>query len=183
MKDEVRQRLDIREVVAEYVALKPAGPNKWKGLSPFAKEKTPSFYVNTAKQVYYCFSTKQGGDVFDFVMKAEHISFREALEKLAFKAGVALESVTARAEDKRRRDLYEINTLALEYFRKHLPDSEAFEYLKRRGVSDEMIETFGLGWAPAGFDGLLKHAKARGVNERGTARGGPPVRKRAGPRL
>ena len=145
--------------------MKPAGSGKLKGLSPFAKEKTPSFYVNTAKQVYYCFSTKQGGDVFDFLMKVEHISFREALEKLALRAGVQLEP-TAATGDKRKRDLYEINALALEYFRKNLPASEALKYLQRRGVSEAMLEQFGLGWAPAGYDGLLKFAKARNVGER-----------------
>jgi DNA primase len=165
VKDTVRERIEISEVVAEYVALKPAGSGKLKGLSPFAKEKTPSFYVNTAKQVYYCFSTKQGGDVFDFLMKVEHISFREALEKLALRAGVQLEP-SAQLGDKRKRDLYEINALALEYFRKNLPASEALEYLQRRGVSDAMLEQFGLGWAPAGYDGLLKFAKARNVGER-----------------
>ncbi len=164
MKDEIRQRLDLREIVSEYVALKPSGPNKWKGLSPFSKEKSPSFYVNTAKQVYYCFSTKQGGDVFDFVMKVEGISFREAMEKLAVRAGVQLESY--KGDDKRRRDLFEINTLALEFFRKNLPGSEALAYLERRGVSPEMIEAFGLGWVPAGYDNLLKFAKARNVSER-----------------
>jgi DNA primase len=164
MKDEIRQRLDLREIVSEYVALKPSGPNKWKGLSPFSKEKTPSFYVNSAKQVYYCFSTKQGGDVFDFVMKVEGISFREAMEKLALRAGVQLESY--KGDDKRRRDLYEVNTLALEFFRKNLPGSEALSYLERRGVSPEMIEAFGLGWAPVGYDNLLKFAKARNVSER-----------------
>jgi DNA primase len=164
MKDEIRQRLDLREIVSEYVALKPSGPNKWKGLSPFSKEKSPSFYVNTAKQVYYCFSTKQGGDVFDFVMKVEGISFREAMEKLAVRAGVQLESY--KGDDKRRRDLYEVNTLALEFFRKNLPGSEALAYLERRGVSPEMIEAFGLGWVPAGYDNLLKFAKARNVSER-----------------
>ena len=165
MKDTVRERIEISEVIAEYVALKPAGSGKFKGLSPFAKEKTPSFYVNTAKQLYYCFSTKQGGDVFDFLMKVEHISFREALEKLALRAGVQLEP-SAQLGDKRKRDLYEINALALEYFRKNLPASEALAYLQRRGVSEAMLEQFGLGWAPAGYDGLLKFAKARNVGER-----------------
>ena len=164
MKDEIRQRLDLREIVSEYVALKPSGPNKWKGLSPFSKEKTPSFYVNAAKQVYYCFSTKQGGDVFDFIMKVENISFREAMEKLALRAGVQLESY--KGDDKRKRDLYEVNTLALEFFRKNLPGSEALAYLERRGVSPDMIEAFGLGWAPAGYDNLLKFGKARNISER-----------------
>ncbi len=164
-KDQIRQRLDISEVVAEYVALKPAGPGKFKGLSPFTKEKTPSFYVNTQKQLYYCFSTKQGGDVFDFVMKVEGISFREVMEKLAQRTGVTLED-RGFQNDARKRDLYEVNKLACDYYRSQLPGSEALAYLKRRGVSDASLELFGLGWAPAGFDGLMKFAKARGISER-----------------
>jgi DNA primase len=164
-KDQIRQRLDIREIVAEYVALKPAGPGKFKGLSPFTKEKTPSFYVNTQKQLVYCFSTKQGGDLFWFIEKVEGISFREALEKLAQRAGVQLEERSYQNES-RKRDLFEINKLAADYFRAQLPNSEALEYLKRRGVSDSSIEVFNLGWSPPGYDGLMKHAKARGVNER-----------------
>jgi DNA primase len=165
MKEEIRQRLDIREVVAEYVALKPAGTNKFKGLSPFSKEKTPSFQVDTAKQLFYCFSTKVGGDVFKFVELVEKISFREALEKLAVKAGVTLEPSSG-VQDKRKRDLYEVNTVAAQYFKSQLPNSEAATYLERRGVSANSIEMFGLGYAPPGFDNLLKYAKARGLSER-----------------
>lgn len=165
MKEEIRQRLDIREVVAEYVALKPSGANKFKGLSPFSKEKTPSFYVDTAKQLFYCFSTKTGGDVFKFVQLVEGITFREALEKLASKAGVALEP-TSGVQDKRKRDLFEVNAFAAQYFKSQLPNSEALAYLQRRGVTDASIELFGLGYAPTGFDNLLKYAKARGLNER-----------------
>ena len=167
MKDEIRRRLDFRELVSEHVALKPAGRDKWKGLSPFTKEKTPSFYVDTAKGLYYCFSTRQGGDAFDFLMKVEGIAFQEALVKLAARTGVEIET---RAADRHKRDLYEVNKLALEYYRKSLggegSGSAALEYLRARGVSDDSVERFELGWAPAGFDGLLKHAKARGTGER-----------------
>jgi DNA primase len=166
MKEEIRARLDFRELVSEYVALKPSGRDKWKGLSPFSKEKTPSFYVDVAKGVWYCFSTKQGGDPFDFLMKVEGISFRDALVKLAQRTGVQFED---RPEDKRRRDVYEVNALALAYFQASLREAsgaEARAYLERRGVSQESIEAFALGWAPAGYDNLLKHAKARGVGEK-----------------
>jgi DNA primase len=164
-KDQIRQRLDIREIVAEYVALKPAGPGKFKGLSPFTKEKTPSFYVNTQKQLVYCFSTKQGGDLFWFIEKVEGISFREALEKLAGRAGVQLEERSYQNES-RKRDLFEVNKLAADYFKSQLPGSEALAYLERRGVNADSLELFSLGWAPAGFDNLMKYAKARGVTER-----------------
>jgi DNA primase len=164
-KDDIRARIDLRELVAEYVALKPSGANKWKGLSPFTKEKTPSFYVDTAKQLWYCFSTKQGGDLFGFLEKVEHITFREALEKLAARAGVTIEE-RGFQNDSRRRDLYDVNRFAADYFKAQLPGSPALAYLTRRGVNAQSLEKFGLGWAPAGFDGLLKYAKARGIGER-----------------
>lgn len=160
-KDDIRARIDLRELVAEYVALKPSGANKWKGLSPFTKEKTPSFYVDTAKQLWYCFSTKQGGDLFGFLEKIEHITFREALEKLAARAGVTIEE-RGFQNDSRRRDLYDVNRFAADYFKAQLPGSPALAYLNRRGVNEVSLERFQLGWAPAGFDGLLKYAKARG---------------------
>ncbi len=164
-REQIRQRLDIREVIAEYVALKPAGANKWKGLSPFSKEKTPSFNVDVVKQLWFCFSTKQGGTVFDFVMKVENITFREALEKLAAKAGVTLEARNP-SEASKKRDLFEVNALAAQFFQSQLENSEAFSYLEKRGVNLESIKTFGLGFAPNAYDGLLKFAKARGVSER-----------------
>ncbi len=163
MKDQIRQRLDLYALVSEYVALKPAGPNRFKGLSPFSKEKTPSFNIDVAKGLYYCFSTKQGGDAFDFLMKVEGISFREAMEKLAARTGVEIEA--ARPEEKQRRDLFEVNKLAQDFFQLNLI-GEPKEYFLRRGVSQTMIEQFALGFAPQGFDNLLKYAKARGVSER-----------------
>ncbi len=165
-REQIRQRLDIREVIAEYVALKPAGTNRFKGLSPFSKEKTPSFNVDTAKQLWYCFSTKQGGTVFDFVMRIEGITFRETLEKLAARAGVTLEPRSGADTGAKRRDLFEVNTLAAQFFQSQLEASEAKAYLLRRGVTEESMQLFNLGWAPGGFDGLMKHAKARGVSER-----------------
>ncbi len=165
-REQIRQRLDIREVIAEYVALKPGGTNKWKGLSPFSKEKTPSFNVDTARQLWYCFSTKQGGDVFAFVMKVENISFREALEKLAARAGVTIEPRSATDSSNKKRDLFEVNALAAQFFQTQLEGSEALSYLEKRGVSQESLKTFGVGFAPNAFDGLMKYAKARGVGER-----------------
>ncbi len=165
-REQIRQRLDIREVIAEYVALKPAGSNKWKGLSPFSKEKTPSFNVDVVKQLWYCFSTKQGGTVFDFVMKVENISFREALEKLAAKAGVTIEPRSPSESGSKKRDLFEVNAMAATFFQSQLENSEALSYLEKRGVNEDSLKTFGLGFAPNAFDGLMKYAKARGVSER-----------------
>lgn len=166
MKEEVLAKLDFHGLVSEYVSLKPSGRDKFKGLSPFSKERTPSFYIDTAKGVWYCFSTKQGGGPLDFLMKVEGLSFRDALEKLAARTGVVLES---RAQDRHRRDLYEICDLAVAYYREQLAadeGAEALAYLQRRQVSPEVMERFAVGWAPNSFDSLLKHAKARGVSER-----------------
>lgn len=86
----IKSRLSLREVVSRYVALKPAGRGRWKGLCPFHQEKTPSFYVDEEKGLFYCFGCKAGGDLFAFVQRAEGLDFPEALERLAEEAGVEL---------------------------------------------------------------------------------------------
>ena len=161
-KEDVRSRLNIAEVIGEYVQLTPAGKGRLKGLCPFHKEKSPSFQVDTEQGYFYCFGCKAGGDVFSFVQRTENLSFGDALRKLAEKAGVQVE---AKYGEKSSRDLYDVNAFALSYFREHLP-GPALEYLKRRGLTDETIAAFELGYAPEGWDGLLKLARTRGVSER-----------------
>ncbi|MBB6099621.1 DNA primase [Deinobacterium chartae] len=164
-KDEIRARLDLAALIGEYVQLKPVGGNRFKGLCPFHKEKTPSFQVDAARGYYYCFGCKAGGDGFSFLMAIENLSFGDALEKLADRTGVTLER---KPQEKHNRDLYEINELALGFFRDALASeagAEARAYLERRGVSPQLQEDFELGFAPAGWDALLKHAKARSVSE------------------
>ncbi|MEF2279862.1 DNA primase [Deinococcus sp. YIM 134068] len=161
-KEDVRSRLNIAEVVGEYVRLSPAGKGRLKGLCPFHKEKSPSFQVDTEQGYFYCFGCKAGGDVFSFVQRAENLSFGDALRKLAEKAGVQVE---AKYGERSSRDLYDVNAFALEYFREHLP-GPALDYLRRRGLTDGTIESFELGYAPEGWDGLLKRARSRGLAER-----------------
>lgn len=161
-KEDVRSRLSIAEVVGEYVQLTPAGKGRLKGLCPFHKEKSPSFQVDTEQGYFYCFGCKAGGDVFSFVQRTENLSFADALRKLAEKAGVQVE---AKYGERSNRDLYDVNAFALEYFREHL-NGPALEYLKRRGLTDETIAAFELGFAPEGWDGLLRRARTRGVTER-----------------
>ena len=161
-KEDVRSRLNIAEVVGEYVQLTPAGKGRLKGLCPFHKEKSPSFQVDTDQGYFYCFGCKAGGDVFSFVQRTENLSFADALRKLAEKAGVQVE---AKYGERSNRDLYDVNAFALEYFREHL-SGPALEYLKRRGLTDETIAAFELGFAPEGWDGLLRRARTRGVTER-----------------
>ncbi|TDE85109.1 DNA primase [Deinococcus sp. S9] len=158
----MRARLNIADVIGEHVRLTPAGKGRLKGLCPFHQEKSPSFQVDTEQGYFYCFGCKAGGDVFSFVQRIENLSFGDALRKLAERAGVQLE---ARYGERSSRDLYDVNAFALAYFREHLP-GPALDYLRQRGLTDQTIEAFELGYAPEGWDGLLKRARARNLSER-----------------
>ncbi|MCS7067386.1 MAG: DNA primase [Meiothermus sp.] len=157
----IRSRMPIQELVGRYVVLKPSGKGTWKGLCPFHQEKTPSFQVSEAKGLCYCFGCKNGGDIFAFLQKIEGIEFREALERLAQETGVELPQYRGRSSA--RKEALQILELTQAYFREHL-GGEAREYLQARGLTPESIEQFGLGYAPAAWDGLLKHLHAQGVS-------------------
>jgi len=161
-KELIRERLNIADVVGELVALKPAGRGQMKGLCPFHSEKTPSFHVHLDRGFYYCFGCHAKGDVFDFVMQTQGVAFGDALRLLGERAGVAVGHPGPK--DGHRRDLFDVNALALGYFRSSL-DGEALGYLRRRGLTDASIESFELGFAPDGWDGLLRHALTRGVRD------------------
>ena len=159
----MRDRLNIADVIGEYVSLTPAGKGRLKGLCPFHKEKTPSFHVDTERGYYHCFGCKASGDVFKFVQDMEHLSFGDALRKLAEQAGVQLEQKYG--EKRVSRDLYDINDFALRYFRQHLQGA-ALSYLQGRGLTQASIDGFELGYAPDGWDGLLQQARTHGLTER-----------------
>ncbi|CAM3360147.1 DNA primase [Deinococcus saxicola] len=161
-KEDVRSRLNIAEVVGEYVRLTPAGKGRMKGLCPFHNEKSPSFQVDTDQGYFYCFGCKAGGDVFSFVQRSESLSFGDALRKLAERVGIQVE---AKYGERSSRDLYDVNAFALAYFREHLP-GPALDYFRRRGLTDKTIAAFELGYAPDGWDGLLKHARVKGLSDR-----------------
>ncbi|KEF33322.1 DNA primase [Deinococcus sp. RL] len=161
-KEDVRARLNIADVVGEHVRLSPAGKGRLKGLCPFHKEKSPSFQVDTEQGYFYCFGCKAGGDIFSFVQRIENLSFGDALRRLAEKAGVQVE---ARYGERSSRDVYDVNAFALEYFREHLP-GPALSYLRSRGLTEDTIAAFELGYAPDTWDGLLKRARARNLTER-----------------
>ncbi len=161
-KELIRERLDIAEIIGEVVALKPAGRSQMKGLCPFHSEKTPSFHVHLERGFYYCFGCHAKGDIFDFVMRTQGVEFPEALRMLGERAGVEVGPPGAR--DGRRRDLFDVNEVAQAYFRSQLA-GEPLDYLVGRGLTRESIEAFGLGFAPPGWDGLLRHALTRGVRD------------------
>ncbi len=158
----MRERLNIADVVGQYVSLTPAGKGRLKGLCPFHNEKTPSFQVDTEQGYYYCFGCKAGGDLFSFVQRTENLSFGDALRKLAEQAGVTVET---RYGERSSRDIYDVNAFALEYFRNHLP-GPGLDYFRARGLTEETIAKFELGYAPDGWDGLLSLARTRGLTDR-----------------
>jgi DNA primase len=165
MKEEVRSRLNIEDVVGEYVQLKRAGRN-FKGLSPFTGERTPSFYVSPDKNIWHDFSSNKGGDVFSFVMEVEGIDFRAALELLARRVGVDLaqyDSAGAQEMAKRKNRIYEILELATQYYQQSLIKNEhAVSYVfGKRKLSKEIVQSFRIGYAPSSGDALVNFLKAR----------------------
>ena len=159
--DEVKERLDIVDVISGYVPLKKAGRN-FKGLCPFHAEKTPSFIVFPDTQSWHCFGAcGTGGDVFSFIMKRENIEFGEALRLLAKRAGVELapRGPAETAEEKRKERLREINAAATQYFHNLLLQSEegarGREYLDRREIAPETINAFQLGYALDAWEALM----------------------------
>ena len=169
--EEVRMKNDILDVVSQYVKLTRRG-SSYFGLCPFHNEKTPSFSVTPSKQMYYCFGCGAGGNVFNFVMEYENYSFGEALSHLAERAGVELPkieySAEARSRAKRREELLELNKLAAKYYYCQLK-SEAgrpgYEYLRGRGLTDETIRQFGLGFSDKYGDSLRKFLKTKGYED------------------
>ena len=160
--DEIKSRIDLVDLVQEYVDLRRSGKN-YIALCPFHQERTPSFVVFPETQTWKCFGCGKGGDIFTFVQEKENLDFGEALRMLARRAGVPLQPRSERAEPyERLRALLEEAAL---FFRHHLRTSagrQAYEYLRRRGLSDATIETFGLGYAPAGYENLLRYFLERG---------------------
>jgi DNA primase len=168
--EEIRRRNDIVEVISEYLPLKGGGGN-YKALCPFHSEKTPSFTVTRQKQIFHCFGCGVGGNVFHFIMKYEHMSFPEAVAYLAKRAGVTLPKSRSHAAssplDAHKEQLYSMNEMAADYFHQLLltaPQGEkARGYLNKRSIDAHSIERFKLGYAPGGWDGLLRHLAERGL--------------------
>ncbi|MCH7471760.1 DNA primase, partial [bacterium] len=166
LKDAVLARVDLAELVGQYVPLKPAG-RELKGCCPFHEEKTPSFHVNAEKGLFHCFGCREGGSAIDFVMRIENLEFRDALEWLARKYNVEIpryEGGGARRGEKER--LYELNEAAQKFFRKSLEEPRgegARKYLAARGVSGQMTAEFDLGYAPREWEALTTLLIERGA--------------------
>ena len=151
---EIKDKLDIADVVREYIPLMPAGKNL-RAVCPFHKERTPSFIVSPDRQTWHCFgSCNEGGDVISFVMKYEHVEFYEALQMLAQKAGVELRRISPSSQ-KEFGILYDINTAAKDYFIQQRNDERAAKYISSRGLKNETLDEFEIGYAPQNIDGLI----------------------------
>lgn len=171
--DEVRQRTDIKEVVDGYVTLKGAGMGTFKGLCPFHDERSPSFTVRPQVGRYHCFGCGEDGDVIAFVQKLDHSTFHEAVEKLAARIGFELRYEDGgtgpnREEVGKRQRLLDAHKIADEFFRGQLLTTGAAEgrkFLQTRGFDRAAAEHFGVGYAPQGWDALLKHLRGRGFTD------------------
>lgn len=167
-KEEVRARLNIEDVIGEYVQLKRAGRN-FKGLSPFTSERTPSFFVSPEKQIWHDFSSGRGGDVFSFVMEMEGMDFRQALEHLARKAGVDLAQFQSSGNKRvaeRKKRLHEAHRLAAKYFQASLVrNARAIEYVRKRGLNKQALEDFLIGYAPDNAQALTDVLTKKGFTK------------------
>ena len=164
--DEIIEKNDIGDVISEYVKLERKGSG-YSGLCPFHNEKTPSFSVHEGKQIFKCFGCGKGGNVVNFIMLAESLSYPEALEFLAERAGITIEKSVNKAQDEKnklRNDIYSVNKIAARFFYNTLKHSQnAQKYLYDRGIRAETVKQFGLGYAPDQWDALFRHFSESGA--------------------
>jgi DNA primase len=187
--DDLKRQADIVRVVQDYVQLKKKGAN-WMACCPFHKEKTPSFSVSPAKEIFYCFGCHKGGSVFNFVMEMERVSFPEAIKLVAEKSGVPLPKLIddSRFEAKRQlsEEVIELNKWALEWWEQQLEASSeariARDYLIRREITDETRKTFRLGYAPDSWEALSIYLRQKGATQEQIDRSGLVVKKDDGGR-
>lgn len=178
--DDIKQKLDIADLIGEYITLKPAGSAAFKASCPFHKEKTPSFHVSRERQIWHCFGCNEGGDHFAFVMKMEGVDFPEALRQLAEKTGVEIKRFVSESANAKGRML-EVLDLAARFYHKLFLDGEtaalARAYIDKRGISAEAREIFQLGYSPDRWDGLLTVLKKRGYRDQELIGAGLAIRR------
>jgi DNA primase len=185
--DDLKRQADIVRVVQDYVQLKKKGAN-WMACCPFHKEKTPSFSVSPAKEIFYCFGCHKGGSVFNFVMEMERVSFPEAIKLVAEKSGMPLPVMVDDSRFQARRqeseEVIELNKWALEWWEQQLESSAegriARDYLKEREITDETRKTFRLGYAPDSWDALSIYLRQKGATQEQIEKSGLVVKKEEG---
>ncbi|WP_067461840.1 DNA primase [Actinomadura macra] len=185
----VRERSSIDAVIGEYLQLRSAGGGNLKGLCPFHDEKSPSFNVTPSRGLYFCFGCEAGGDVIKFVQEIEHLSFSEAVERLAAQVGIQLRyedggSGGPRRDGGQRARLLEAHKAAAEFYVEHLGSPEGMigrTFLSERGFEAADAAHFGVGFAPREWEGLVRHLRARGFADRDIIAGGLAKEGRRGP--
>ncbi|MGV4923931.1 DNA primase [Streptomyces sp. BHT-5-2] len=184
----VRDAVPIDAVVSEYLQLRNAGGGNLKGLCPFHDEKSPSFHVSPAKGLYHCFGCQEGGDTVDFVMKIDHLSFAETIERLAAQAGITLRyeegGYTPGRQQGERTRLVEAHKAAAQYYTEQLESPEAAvarTFLADRGFDQAAAQHFGVGYSPAGWDHLTRFLRGRGFTDKELVLSGLSQEGRRGP--
>src|SRR5437870_4876620 len=186
--DDLRRQADIVRIVQDYVTLKKTGAN-WVARCPFHKETKPSFSVSPAKEIFYCFGCQKGGSVFNFVMEIERVAFPEAIKIVAEKSGVPLPKLIDDSRfEARKRDsdqVIELNQWALQWWQDQLqskssPARGVREYLKERGITEETVKTFHLGFAPDSWEALSTHLRQKGATQEQLEKSGLVVTKDEG---
>ncbi|MCR4716493.1 MAG: DNA primase [Lachnospiraceae bacterium] len=169
--DEVTNSTDIVSIIGEHVQLKKMG-NEYVGLCPFHSEKSPSFHVSPIKKVYHCFGCDAAGSIYTFLTEIEHMTFSESVEYLADRAGITLPTTELTSEEKKKYDrlaeLKSINHKAVNYFYHCLkkdPEQRGYKYLKDRGLTDDTIHSFGLGYSQVTRDGIYRYLKKEGFSD------------------
>jgi len=181
--NEIKERVNIADIIGEYVHLQKAGEN-YKGLCPFHIEKTPSFVVSPGKQIFHCFGCGVGGNVFNFLMKFKGISFPDSVNILADKVGISLKIGKGFSRDQNKYDtFYKINSNAVDLFKKNLSSDigrKALNYLKNRKLDLETIKIFNLGYASNRWDHVLRSFASRGFSTDCIEESGLILKKRSG---
>ncbi|MET7764286.1 DNA primase [Streptomyces sp. NPDC005393] len=169
----VRDAVPIDAVVSDYLQLRNAGGGNLKGLCPFHDEKSPSFQISPSKGLFYCFGCQEGGDTVDFVMKIDHLSFAETIERLASQAGITLRyeegGYTPGRQQGERTRLVEANKAAAQFYAEQLDGPEAEigrKFLAERGFDQAAAQHFGVGYSPAGWDHLIRFLRGRGFTDK-----------------
>lgn len=178
--EDIKMRLSIEQVVGQYVQLKKAGQN-YKGLCPFHNEKTPSFVVSPEKQIAWCFGCQKGGDIFNFIKEVENIEFAEAINVLAEMASLDVSqyrnsSPQNKQSKSEKTAMVDAHEEAAKFFEARLRDTDegkaALEYVLKRGITEEMIKKFRIGWAPESFQDLYKYLLEKGFTKEILLKGG-----------
>ena len=167
--EEIKSRSDIVKVISDYIKVKQSGAN-YKGLCPFHGEKTPSFYINTSKQIYKCFGCGEGGDVINFIMKIENLEFMDAVKLLAKDCGVEINTnmdEQSKIRMEKIKKFQDLNTEAARYYFSNLIKQKnyGYEYLRKRGLDDKIIKKFGLGYAPKAWTNLMDYLIDKGYDK------------------